>query len=291
MARDEQKRTKGGEPSDEELKTQAIEVVRQARALNRTQLRKRLPSAFKKHHEKILANLRSAVRSGELFGWQTARAEWFFSVEPIAALDAEARQSLDAGPLLASELKKRVVAASGLPGGLFDEWKKTAAARGVVFPARPGEGSRAKWVGKDPDPALALGRSLPALRIGVRKLLDQGLSAPRIALWLLAEIGLGLDSSEASSSSTTRDEESFLAGLKELTEQSPRGALLSLGELRGRVALDKERFDRAAVSLFERGAIVLHHHDYAAGLDASARDRLVADGRGNHYVGVALRAL
>jgi len=48
-------------------------------------------------------------------------------------------------------------------------------------------------------------------------------------------------------------------------------------------ALDKTRFDRAALALAGAGQVELHHHDFPASLPEDERALLVQDGRGVHY--------
>jgi hypothetical protein len=78
-----------------------------------------------------------------------------------------------------------------------------------------------------------------------------------------------------------------LNALCELERESPRGALLSVRELRTRSGLDKPSFDRAALALAGQGRVSLHAHDHAAGLTESERRALIEDERGVHYVGIA----
>jgi hypothetical protein len=78
-----------------------------------------------------------------------------------------------------------------------------------------------------------------------------------------------------------------LNALRQLEQDSPRGALLSVRELRTRTSLDKSCFDRAALALAGAGRVSLHAHDHAAGLAESERRALIEDERGMHYVGIA----
>jgi hypothetical protein len=78
-----------------------------------------------------------------------------------------------------------------------------------------------------------------------------------------------------------------LNALRQLERESPRGALLSVRELRTRSGLDKPSFDRAALELAGQGRVSLHAHDHAGVLSESERRALIEDGRGVHYVGIA----
>jgi hypothetical protein len=78
--------------------------------------------------------------------------------------------------------------------------------------------------------------------------------------------------------------------LRQLASEHRPGTLLLIHDLRARTALDKARFDAAALALSREGAAVLHHHDHAALLSEEERRELVADGRGTHYIGIAPRS-
>jgi hypothetical protein len=91
----------------------------------------------------------------------------------------------------------------------------------------------------------------------------------------------------APGSSTTAAQTQVLSTLRQLERESPRGALLSVRELRTRSGLDKASFDRAALALAGQGRVSLHAHDHAAGLAESERRALIEDERGVHYVGIA----
>jgi hypothetical protein len=78
-----------------------------------------------------------------------------------------------------------------------------------------------------------------------------------------------------------------LKALRQLEQDSPPGALLSVRELRARSNLDKPSFDRAALELAGQGCVSLHAHDHARALAEAERGALIEDARGVHYVGIA----
>ena len=92
-------------------------------------------------------------------------------------------------------------------------------------------------------------------------------------------------------------DDTALAGLvlqqMELVEPgAARGALVALRDLRRAAplsSLEKPAFDRVILELSEQGRVVLHRHDYPAVLGEAERNELVADGRGNYFIGIALR--
>jgi hypothetical protein len=78
-----------------------------------------------------------------------------------------------------------------------------------------------------------------------------------------------------------------LSALRQLEQEGPRGALLSVRELRARTVLDKPTFDRATLELAGQGRVSLHAHDHAGALAEPDRRALIEDARGVHYVGIA----
>jgi hypothetical protein len=142
----------------------------------------------------------------------------------------------------------------------------------------------------------ALERDLPALRAAE-------LSRPEVAAFLAEQLaGLPLPSAAArvrggSDSGETRVDRSssdggaahaaMLNALRQLEQDSPPGALLSVRELRARSELDKQSFDRAALELAGQGKVSLHAHDHAGVLAEAERRALIEDMRGVHYVGIA----
>ncbi len=68
------------------------------------------------------------------------------------------------------------------------------------------------------------------------------------------------------------------------------GILLSVRALRDKVrGVSKTDFDATVMMLAERGLVVLHHHDFPYSLSETERRKLVEDGKGTHYVGLAIR--
>ena len=77
--------------------------------------------------------------------------------------------------------------------------------------------------------------------------------------------------------------------MKSIEPAADNGALVAARELRRAAQLDKSQFDRAVLDLARQGQLMLHRHDFAAGLSTAERDELVTDGAGTYYVGMALR--
>lgn len=62
--------------------------------------------------------------------------------------------------------------------------------------------------------------------------------------------------------------------------------LVSLTDVRRRASLPQAVFDAAVLELAAEDAIILHQHDHPAGLSPAERAQLVADERGNHFIGL-----
>lgn len=84
-------------------------------------------------------------------------------------------------------------------------------------------------------------------------------------------------------------ERAFLAALDRVAARSPRDALHLVREVRAELPrVSKADFDRMALALARSDRVLMHHHDYAAGLTPDERAKLVTDGR-THYIGIARR--
>jgi hypothetical protein len=71
------------------------------------------------------------------------------------------------------------------------------------------------------------------------------------------------------------------------------GALVRLRELRRAMDfqnIEKSTFDRAVLQLADAGKVALHRHDYPTGLSEQDRAELVTNGKGDYFVGIALRS-
>jgi hypothetical protein len=83
-------------------------------------------------------------------------------------------------------------------------------------------------------------------------------------------------------------EETLLESLRKVAGKSE--GLISVAPVRKESKLSKIDFDRAALQLSKANRIVLHEHDFPSSLTKSTRARLVEDGRGRVFVGMALYA-
>ena len=91
------------------------------------------------------------------------------------------------------------------------------------------------------------------------------------------------------SANETPDQALVETKLHELASREPPGTLLSIKALRALCGLSKPRFDAAVLGLSTSQSVTLHHHDFPASLSNGERAKLVVDGNGTHYVGIAPR--
>jgi hypothetical protein len=167
----------------------------------------------------------------------------------------------------------------------------------------PTRGARTKLHARRPDlgrllrrTLAALERELPALRAAEVSRAElaaffaerlASLSEPQVPARVQAESDVGQSLAARRSSDSCAARAAVLKALRQLEQDSPPGALLSVRELRARSNLDKPSFDRAALELAGQGCVSLHAHDHARALAEAERGALIEDARGVHYVGIA----
>jgi hypothetical protein len=163
--------------------------------------------------------------------------------------------------------------------------------------------ARTKTDAPQPDLPRLLRRTLAALERDLPALCAAELSRTEVAAFLFEQLAAlseasapargrgGPDPDEARAERPSCEDGSaraaVLDALSRLEQEGPRGALLSVRELRARTVLDKPSFDRAALELAGQGRVSLHAHDHAGALAELDRRALIEDVRGVHYVGIA----
>lgn len=81
----------------------------------------------------------------------------------------------------------------------------------------------------------------------------------------------------------------LLTLMRRIEPGAENGALVAARDLRRAAGIEKSQFDQTVLDLARQGRLMLHRHDFAAGISESDRDELVTDGHGTYYVGMALR--
>lgn len=102
---------------------------------------------------------------------------------------------------------------------------------------------------------------------------------------------------ELNDAAESLQDESILRNLKALAARNPKGALLSMLDLRGMVqhelGLSKGAFDEAMLRLLREHRLTMHHHDFPGSMTEAQLHELVYDKRGRdggtYYHAVAPR--
>ena len=274
----------------EDLEAVVREAVRTTPGLKSSQVKKALPTPYQAFAKEAQGALRLLAERGEVYRALIGKTELFFRHDPRAALDEIVPQNLSREPLEKSTLKALVRELAPGHELIFDHWLTGALTRGLVFEHAPAPASKEKRYGNRPDVGKNLAPVLTALKKALLKTDEQGIPRHRIAEVLLRELGVSPGAPQTSSNGAPPNHsahEQFLAGLRELAAANPRQALLSVRDLRARLALSKEQFDAVALDLMRDGLVSLHYHDHPASLPEAERSQLVQDGRGNYYIGIA----
>lgn len=278
--------------SDGELFDILAEVAsRSPMPLSNAALNRALPKPYRQKNPQLERLVTDLLREGRLFAVGSGKNRRLSAQRPEIVLGNAVRECLRTGPRAKSELKKDVERAAPGFGAVLEPWLATALARGELFEHVRGQRTKRYALEPEPppDPRPYLKQPLKLIRAALSKLEPLGVT-PRDVLAVLAdELAIAIDAADPTAAQpVSKDLARVLEALKNLTNERTLGSLLSVRELRSRVPLPKARFDAAALALAASGAIILHHHDYAASLPEVERDELVRDARGNHYVGVAL---
>lgn len=97
-------------------------------------------------------------------------------------------------------------------------------------------------------------------------------------------LGVKAESVEPAAANTS-DEERVTASLRSIEPRE--AAAVVLADVWRKSELPKERFDRAVMELYRKGAVVLHRHDAPFLISEEGRNELLTDGEGRYYVGIS----
>jgi hypothetical protein len=198
--------------------------------------------------------------------------------KPLTRADLLKCTKIELGDI--SEIRRGELLSALVREGAVQKWPMMLGGRSNYFSTRP------------PDPRFYIDRAFAKLS---EKL---GVSRERL---VEAAGGIVPESAAAQSSAERPAPEPVVENLPQLIldrmlQIKPAvatGALLSLTELRAALKgdiRDKESFDRAVIELAEQNRAALHYHDFPASLSREKLDELVTDGRGNYFIGIALRS-
>jgi hypothetical protein len=280
-----------GLTAPDDLEAVVREAVRTTPGLKASELKRALPPSYRAFTKEAETALRSLAERQQIHGVGTSsgKPELFFERDPHATLDEILPQRLSGEPLGKGALKALMRELAPGHDAIFELWLKSALTRRIIFEHAALPASKEKRYANAPDLRKSLAPTLAALIKALLETDDQGIPRHRIAEVLLRELGVSPPPA-VESNETRRDHsehEQFVLALRGLSAESPRQALLSVRDLRPRVALHKERFDAIALDLMRDGKVSLHHHDHPASLPEAERNQLVQDGRGNYYIGIA----
>jgi hypothetical protein len=290
-------------PAD--LEAIVLEAVRAAPSLKASQLKKALPKPYQPFESEARVLARDLVRRGQLYSRIKGSSETFFARDPMLTLNETVPTLISTTPLSEALLKAPVAKIAAGHEDLLKDWLSGAVARKAVFehPALPPAKGKRYGVQPPKAPEPDVGASLKSVFSALKKALVKtdalGVSRRRIADALLTELGLpaalpatvNSPPGPASRPRATPEREEFVSALRALIAENPGQALLSVRDLRARVALNKQEFDSVALDLSREGALSLHHHDHPSALSELERNELVRDARGTYYIGIAARTL
>ncbi|MBI5603589.1 MAG: hypothetical protein HY879_09545 [Deltaproteobacteria bacterium] len=256
------------------------------------ELRKPLSGLFKLPEDR-LGELMTGLVSGEkIFEWPAkGKGRQRYWTEPLSRFMAEKTvQLLAEKPLTPVELKRNLnKALFGIPKITTEKGIQSLLDQGILL-IHPKFGSLKARLGlHPPDPKPYLNK--------VRKELDQvhktlgpaGVSREAIHQALMVLLGIPAGPEIFTEAPGMKDVESrLLSKMVEIEPQAPSGALVSLRNLRRSLNFEKGLFDRAIIDLAIKDRIILHQHSFPQGLSEEERQDLVADQRGQYYVGAVL---
>lgn len=263
--------------------------------LTKNQLRQALPSGpyHKLPEARIAGILDELVRREQAFRFKPygGKHERYWT-RPIAEYARRTLLAALAGPPLTrgeiqkktaarlkdySEEKRRALLNELINQGAVQKWPRLIGGRSDLFGAR------------QPESRIYLEQALGYLRSKLSRSEDQ-LIADVAAL--LAELQAKAED-EFPPPAPPEPGQAILDAIARLAPPSSPGAAVSVRMLREAVKTqipEKEAFDRMILDLAAQEKLAVHYHDFPASLSPGELDELVTDGRGNFYIGVALRS-
>jgi hypothetical protein len=283
-------------PSPETLERILAVVQTTTEPMTAGQLSKLLVAPHKLTEAKLTPILEEFVKTSrlKLFDAKTAKGKpryWDRGVNELGQSLITAAIAKK-GPQARTALR---TAAKQVPDETFEAAMKSLQDTGAIFEHPPLLKKKQLFGTTPPSP----GPYLAAIATQLTKVVDQLLAAKvpqsevrRVLLELVEATGISVFSraaaQEAASPPPVADVD-LLTLMKRIEPAAENGALVPARDLRRAANIEKTRFDHAVLDLARQGRVMLHRHDFAAGLSEVERDELVTDGRGTYYVGMALR--
>jgi hypothetical protein len=287
------------EGTDSELELAIVAAVeRLGEPVTVSALRRALPKPFQKPAIVLAAVLERLVAENRLFRLGSGKAPRYSGQDPRAMAETAVTLALREGPLPKARLTQAVRQAltgfgelDALLANLIEQGRIHAHPKlsKTGLPTRRVE-AYALEPAAAPAASLFLGATTTVLGKAVEKAQRYGVSKRALHEELGRLLGVDAEVSESNAGSVdpAADCDRTLSALRELSRQEPVGTLFAVRRLRAALDLDKQRFDEAVLTLAQRGAVILHHHDLPQSLAEGERLGLVRDAQGTHYVGIAL---
>ncbi len=281
-------------------------VAQSNEPLTSKQIGAELKGSFPISDKDLKALLDEMAAAGQLqkFAAATKAKEryWDRGIEVLAPRVLLAKLELK-GPIKLADLKKLVLKdAKGLSDAQFQSAFEAQRAAGVVFehPPLTTTSKTSKWATFAAIPSDYLTTLTKDLTKVIAKYskVAATLSAAGVSAESLNAAGrrmiesAGMPSellSAAMPAPSVASRVDLLALLSVVEPRARSGALVTLPDLRRAAGLAKTEFDREVLRLARTGRLVLHRHDFPAGLTDAERAALVTDEAGQFYVGVGLR--
>lgn len=267
-----------------------------------------LPGGYASGKKELTGILRSEVQSGRLFRWQPgprSRKERFWHQEESGYIQERILASLAAQPLtrqaLLEKMKKNVVAYAGTTLTKLINTTVESLVKGKTLYLLPPFGRyRSLRYSRTPaDPRNYLAAVRKEFELVCRKLKKAGVTPDDILTALVDMTGFSLSLHPPDTLSTSKSKEmlsevllnTVLASISQLDPKALHQAPIWIPDLRQYLKLPKTTFDRAILTLAERGKVFLNRHAHPAQMTDAEKETMIPDDQGGYYVVVVLRRI
>lgn len=274
-------------------------VARFPDGLELSKLRTALPPMYRVAKPRLDARVALLAAAGRVYRWGK-RAVGPGELAARAAVVIE--ESLSEGPRTAKQLEASLPPVIRKEKALTKKVLEEHIRAGRVFELPGPRGGRVglRYSRSRAEAAQYLGPIEKVLGELAKKLARAGVDRAALIRALAAELpetgqarSAGVSSAEdahdgAEQSARERDRRAFFDAVLSVRPDARLHVLVSIPQLRARLAWPKAALDELALTLAREGQITLHEHDHPSGLAAEERAALVADEGGRHYIGLVL---
>src|SRR5262245_7544333 len=257
---------------------------RSSHPLTITELEKAIPRSAIKSKKELSQLLNQMVGAGRIRSHKArSSVYWLPSLEDQAS--ARILKALSDAPLTQTELKRKLRSLlAGWPQPKRDEMLALLVREKRVHKVSPLSG-KIELLSARPE-LTPRDYVRMALQMAVAKLKPMGFTAEQVFTTAQDLLHRELTADKPS----VDWDQAVLERMIQLKLAVANGSPISLTELRNSLPSEtsgKSSFDRAVLPMAEKGTVVLHRHDYPDSLSRRERDALVADERGNYFIGVS----